>query len=194
MSHDTYRMSLPLRTLEDDDPQVAGLLQGHKKAMGMVPNMYAAMANLPALLETYSFGYERFRKTSGFTPAEQEIVFLTISRANACTYCVAAHSMLADTMSMVPKEATNATRNDKAIADEKLEALRRFTEIMVKSGGNPGADQAQAFLGAGYSEAQILAIVLAIGVKVFSNYSNHVFHTEVDPAFAGWRWALPQEQ
>ncbi len=81
MSHDTYRLGLPLRTPEDDDPQVADLLQGHKKAIGMVPNMYAAMANLPAQLETYSFGYERFRKTSGFTPAEQEIVFLTISRA-----------------------------------------------------------------------------------------------------------------
>ena len=60
MSHDTYQLSPKLRTFEDDEPQVADLLQGLKKAMGMVPNMYAAMANLPALLETYSFGYERF--------------------------------------------------------------------------------------------------------------------------------------
>ena len=193
MSHDTYRLGLPLRTPEDDDPQVADLLQGHKKAIGMVPNMYAAMANLPALLETYSFGYERFRKTSGFTPAEQEIVFLTISRANACTYCVAAHSMLADTMSNVPTQATDAVRNGDAISDGKLEALRRFTDVMVVSGGNPSADRAQAFLDAGYDETQILAIILAIGVKMFSNYSNHVFHTEVDPAFAGRRWALPND-
>jgi uncharacterized peroxidase-related enzyme len=192
MSTETFKIDLPLRTADDSDATVASLLQGHKKAMGMVPNMYAAMVNFPALLETYSFGYERFRKESGLTLAEQEVVFLTISRANSCTYCVAAHSMLADTMSKVPAAVTEAIRTDTVAPDDRLEALRRFTEIMVRSAGNPTTAQADAFLAAGFAKEQILAIILALGVKVFSNFSNHIFHTEVDPAFAGRAWQDPK--
>jgi len=33
--------------------------------------MYAGRANLPALLATYRFGYDKFRKEAGFSPAEQ---------------------------------------------------------------------------------------------------------------------------
>lgn len=46
--------------------------------------MYANMVNSRGLLERYLFGYDRFRKESGFSPAEQEVVFLTISRENGC--------------------------------------------------------------------------------------------------------------
>jgi hypothetical protein len=31
-------------------------------------------------------------------------------------------------------------------------------------------------------------VILAVSVKVISNYTNHIFHTEVDPAFAGRIW------
>ncbi len=36
----------------------------------------------------YMHGYETLREQSGFTPAEQEVVFLTISRENGCGYCI----------------------------------------------------------------------------------------------------------
>lgn len=184
----TYRIGLQLRSADDPNSEVSQPLKRAAETMGMVPNMYAGMANLPALLATYSFGYEKFRNDSGFTPAEQEIVYLTISRANQCHYCMAAHSMLADNMSNVPPEATEAIRKDKAIADEKLAALREFTQVMVESRGNPTMAQAEEFLSAGYDEVHILAIILAISTKVISNYSNHLFHTEVDDAFAAHSW------
>ncbi len=134
----------------------------------------------PGVLETYSFGYDWFRKESGFTPAEQEIVLLTISRSNSCTYCVATHSTLADVMSKVPPQTTDAIRNDTLIEDRKPEVLRRFTAHMMETAGNPSEEDAAAFLSAGYTAEQILAVVLAIGAKVFSNWSNHIFHTQVD--------------
>ena len=56
---------------------------------------------------------------------------------------------------------------------------------MNESRGNPKPKDAENFLKAGYSEKHILAIILAQAVKTISNYSNHIFHTEVDDAFAG---------
>ena len=44
------------------------------------------------------------------------------------------------------------------------------------------------FLAAGYSERHALELVLAIAVKTISNYSNHLFHTQIDPVFASYGW------
>ncbi|MGD9471220.1 MAG: carboxymuconolactone decarboxylase family protein [Novosphingobium sp.] len=186
---EVFKTSLPLRTIEDPSPIVSAPLKAAQAGMGMVPNMYAAMVNLPALLDTYNHGYGKFRAEAGFTPVEQEVVFLAISRFNGCHYCVAAHSFVGDMMSKVPAEVTDAIRDGRPVPDTKLEALRTFAHQMTESRGNPTPGQAKAFLAAGYTEEHILGIVLAISVKVISNYSNHIFHTELDPGFAGRAWS-----
>ena len=79
-----YQTTLPLLTPTTASAQGAPLLVNAQKKLGFVPNMYGAMVNSPGLLETYQLGYERFRTESGCTPAEQEVVFLTISFENGC--------------------------------------------------------------------------------------------------------------
>jgi uncharacterized peroxidase-related enzyme len=185
----TYKMqNLPIHSVESAPEKAKPILDGARKKLGFVPNMYGAMANEPALLDAYVTGYNAFHAESGLSPVEQEVVFLIISRENACTYCVAAHSVVADMMSKVPPEVTNAIRDGRAIGNEKLQALARFVAVMVATRGNPGDADVAAFTGAGYAETNILGIVLAISVKIISNYSNHVFHTPLDAAFAGRTW------
>lgn len=183
-----FKMSLSAVTLATANEYQKPLLESPLKSMGMIPNMYANMVNSPGLMETYAVGYERFRKFGGFTPIEQEVVFLTISIANECTYCVAAHSFVADMMSKLPKELTDTIRNEEKIDDPKLSALAEFTKVVFFSRGNPSKSEVKAFIEAGFEEKQILEIVLAIAVKTLSNYSNHVFHTEVDAVFSGRKW------
>jgi AhpD family alkylhydroperoxidase len=156
--------------------------------MGFVPNMYAVMANSPAVLETYMEGYARFRSDSGFTPAEQEVVFLSISLVNACDYCMAAHSVIADRMSRVPPAVTDAIRDGHTVPDAKLAALSTFTSSMLLTRGQPSRAEVHAFLRAGYEERHLLDIILAIAVKTLSNYSNHLFHTPLDEMFAAREW------
>jgi uncharacterized peroxidase-related enzyme len=183
-----YKLTLPAKTLEDAHPKAKKVLEQTQAKMGMIPNMYGTMANSPAMLQTYVHGYSQFRENSGFTSAEQELVFLTISRENECHYCMAAHSFVADNISMVPLEVTEAIRNDAPITDSKLSALRAFTQAMVISRGRPSEGDVDEFTHAGYSENHILDIILAISVKTISNYSNHVFDTPVDAAFTVRSW------
>lgn len=186
---EVFKTSLPLRRNDDPDPAVSAPLQASQDKIGMVPNMYRAMANLPGLLDAYSHAYNKFRAESGFTPVEQEVVFLAISRANGCHYCMAAHSFVGDNMTKVPTEVTDAIRDGRPVADPRLEALRAFAHVMTESRGNPTPAEARAFLDAGFEETHILGIILALSAKVISNYSNHIFHTELDPAFAGRAWS-----
>lgn len=159
------------------------------KQVGFIPNMYANMANAPAVLSTYLHGYGLFRSESGLEPAEQEVVFLAISQVNGCNYCTAAHSMIADKMSGVPKDVLQAIRDHQPIPDARLAALYATTTEMVESHGRPGPDTVKAFLDAGYQERDLLYIVLAIAVKTLSNFSNHAFATEVDERFAAYKVA-----
>ncbi|CAJ0794347.1 MAG: carboxymuconolactone decarboxylase family protein [Ralstonia sp.] len=157
------------------------------KQVGFIPNMYANMANAPAVLSTYLHGYGLFRGESGFSPAEQEVVFLAVSQVNGCSYCTAAHSMIADKMSGVPAPVLKAIREKQPIPDAKLAALFELTQDIVRTLGNPSEGKVAAFLDAGYKEQDVLYIILAVSVKVLSNYSNHAFGTEVDARFAAYK-------
>ena len=183
------KLQLPSHSENTAPEQGRAFLGTTRKNLGFIPNMYGEMVNAPGALSTYMHGYDWFRKESGFTPAEQEVIFLTISRENDCHYCMAAHSMIAEKVSKVPPQALQAVREGHAIDDTKLRALAGFVEEMVQTRGNPSQESLQAFTSAGYSEQQALQVVLAMAVKTISNYTNHLFDTPVDAAFASH--ALP---
>jgi AhpD family alkylhydroperoxidase len=72
----------------------------------MIPNLERVMANAPALLATYSFGWEVFDETS-LSPVERQIVYQTANFENECNYCVPWHTLLvkqagADTETVYP--------------------------------------------------------------------------------------------
>lgn len=182
-----YKVALPL-TIENAEPEAQDLLDVAKKKMGFVPNMYYAMANSAGLLDTYMHGYNVFREKSGFSSVEQELVFLAISQSNGCEYCMAAHSFMAEGASGVPSDVTAAIREGNPVPEEKLSALHRFTQLMVTTRGLPDRFEVDAFLSAGYAEKDILEVILAIAVKTISNYTNHIFHTDVDKVFAAHSW------
>jgi len=183
-----YKMTLPLQTPDTAGDEGRAILDKAQAQVGFLPNMYKGMVNSPALLDTYLFGYAAFRAHSTFTPQEQEVVFLTISRDNGCEYCVSAHSLIADRMTLVPAAVTDAIRDGTPIPDAKLAALSAFTHVMTSTRGLPTRADVEQFLAAGHTERHILDVILAMSVKTISNYSNHLFHTPLDDMFAARRW------
>jgi len=164
------------------------LFEKTKKSLGFVPNMYEKMGHNPALLDCYTYAYNSFRAHSGFTPVEQEVIFLSVAYENNCEYCMSAHSFVADVMSKVPKEITEAIRQGEVIPDSKLYALSRLTRLLTSNKGMVSQEEIDSFLASGYPASAVLGIIAGIGVKTMSNYSNHVTHPEVDNAFAGRKW------
>lgn len=176
-------------TIETAAPLASNIMQGTKDAMGFVPNMYGFMANNPALLDAYTHTYKTFRENAGFTPVEQEVIFLSVAYENECDYCVAAHSFVGDKMSGVPTEVTDAIREGKEIDDAKLSALSTFTRLMTRTRANVTSEDIATFLSVGYDENHILGVITGIGVKTFSNYSNHLTNTPLDEMFQERKWS-----
>jgi len=165
------------------------MLAGAKQKLGFVPNLYAGMANAPAALEAYLALSGFFEKTS-LTATEKQVVWLATSVENGCEFCVAAHSMIAKKMFGVDAATVDALRAGSALTDGKLEALHNFTRAVVRERGwvadSPAFSQ---FLGAGYTPAQALEVILGVTQKTLSNYANHLLKTPINAQFESERWS-----
>jgi len=159
------------------------------KNFGFVPNLTAVFANSPAMIEAYGVLAGHFEKTD-LTPVERQIVLMTNNRLNGCTYCMAAHSTIAQ-MQKVPTDVITALRDGTDIADPKLQALHAFTTKMNETRGHLSQADVEVFLAAGYTEANILDVILGTGLKTMSNYTNHISDTPLDTPFQGNAWTPP---
>lgn len=178
-------------TIEGAPEAAQPILKGAKESYGFVPNLLGTMAEAPALLEGYATLAGIFDKSS-FSETERQIVLMTNNVLNGCDYCMAAHTTISQ-MKGVDASVIEALRNSTPLADAKLEALRQFSIVINQSRGWPEASDVQAFVSAGYSQQNVLEVILGTSLKVMSNYTNHIADTQLDDAFSPNAWFASQE-
>ena len=173
----------------DEAPDAAKpWLEGAAKSMGgFLPNLYKEMANAPVVLEAYLTLSKLLSKTS-FSFAEQQLILLTASASNGCKYCVAAHSSGAR-MAKLDGDAINAVRDGRAAEDAKLQALHHFVKHMLDTRGKADDAEVRTFLNAGYSETQVLELMVGIAMKALSNTFSRFAKTELESINAKMEWA-----
>ena len=173
-------------TLETAPEKSKAALEGAVKQMGVIPGLYAVMAESPETFKAYQELHQLFTATS-FDAEELTVVWQTINVEHECHYCVPAHTGIAHSMNVDPA-ITEALRNQTAMPTEKLQALHDFTLAMVRERGNVSSEQMNTFFAAGYGQKQVLEVILGLSQKVISNYVNHVAKTPVDPMFEQFTW------
>ncbi|MCV6547299.1 MAG: carboxymuconolactone decarboxylase family protein [Cohaesibacter sp.] len=151
------------------------------------------MAESPALLDAY-LSLSKIFATTSLSETERQIIAMSNNRLNGCTYCMAAHSVIAK-KGGVPEDVIEALRTNQSIQDPKLEALRQFAIEINESRGWPKESSIEALLAVGYSRQTVLEVILGTAYKVLSNYTNHVASTETDAVFqtAAWSPNLAQD-
>lgn len=162
-------------------------LEAVKQKFGMIPNLMGMFANYPPALNSYLAVSANF-ENSGFSPIEQQVIQITVSRENECTYCVAAHTVIS-AMGKLDEKIISQLRQGERLDDQKLEALRTFTKRVVAAKGFVDSSDIDAFVSAGYQQEQILGVVLGVGLKTISNYMNHIVSTPLDTAFSNAKWS-----
>jgi uncharacterized peroxidase-related enzyme len=171
-------------------PSPAGeRLAALRKAWGFIPNLHATLAEAPTVLEGYDALFALAAKGTR-SAAEQQVVFLTASRLNGCEYCVSGHTALAGRAGL-DAAAIEALREGGALADARLETLRRFAASVVEQRGHVGEAGLEAVFAAGFTRAQVLEVVLIVATKVISNYVNHLTGTPLDAFMAPTAWVAP---
>ena len=175
-----------IHEIEDAPEAARPLLEGvQAKTGGFLPNLYKGLAEAPQALNAYLTLSDLLAKTS-LSAQEQQVVLLAASIENNCHYCVAAHSSGAR-MAKVDKEEIALLRRGEPVGEPRLQALRLFTEAVVRERGHV-SDHLAAFREAGYTRAQALEVVMAVAMKTLSNYANHIIDTPLDDLLERMAW------
>lgn len=159
----------------------AEVLSKVKERYGFIPNLAAYIAEAPLVLDSVMGLSGAFDKTS-FSPQEQQIILATVSVLNDCSYCRTAHTALSRKAGMDDK-TLKAVLDISPLPDKKQNALRDFTRALIEERGQVDEEKIHAFLGAGYTKAQVFEVVLGIAMKTLTNYSNHLAGAEPNREF-----------
>jgi uncharacterized peroxidase-related enzyme len=176
------RLSVP--SLESDTGPSGQVYAQIKKAIGSVPNTYAAIAaHGPAALKSV-LAADAVLAAGTLTKRDQEVIKLVISAASGCEYCVAGHSHLARLAGVKP-DVLEQIREGQPTGDARRDELVGFVRKLQQSSGTVSDEDFAAIKAAGYSDAQLVEISLAFATTVFTNVFNRINDTEIDfPAVA----------
>jgi len=147
-----------------------------QKGIGFVPNLYAYFAKNNTALQDYLAFQNRKSTLSG---KEREVVNLVTSQINNCRYCQSAHTALGK-MNGFSDEQIIEIRKGEASFNPKLDALAKFTASVVENRGHAAEEAVEAFFEAGYTEANMIDVVIVVGDKIISNYIHNITGFAID--------------
>jgi uncharacterized peroxidase-related enzyme len=171
------RISTP--AVEAATGATAELFAQIKKAAGKVPNTYAVIgAHGPAALKAM-LNADAVLAAGSLSKQDQETIKLAVSATVGCDYCEAAHSVLGKLAGLKP-EILRQIRAGDTTGDAKRDALVRFVRLLVQSRGTVDNAEVAAIRAAGYTDAQLVDISLALAVITFTNAFNRINDTTLD--------------
>ncbi|VXD14590.1 carboxymuconolactone decarboxylase family protein [Marinoscillum sp. 108] len=147
-----------------------------EKRIGFVPNLYAYYAkNATALTDLLALE----NRKSSLNAKEKEVVNLVVSQYNGCKYCVSAHTQLALKRGFSDEQILEI-RKGSATFDPKLHALAEFSLELSSKNGKVSEATKEQFFEAGYSEANMIDVVVLAGGRTMANYIHNLVGFEID--------------
>lgn len=147
-----------------------------QKNLGFVPNLYAYYAKNDTALADYLALQNR---KSTLKAKEREVINLVTSQINGCKYCQSAHTVLGK-MNGFTDEQVLSLRKGEAPFDSKLDALVKLTAAIVEHRGKVSQEVKAIFFEAGYTEANLVDVIMVVGDKIISNYIHNLAGFEID--------------
>lgn len=162
-------------TREQVAPANQAIFDNLQKALGFVPNLYATIAHSDNGLSRF-LAYQN-AKTS-LSNKEKEAVNLIVSQVNGCVYCQSAHLVLGK-MNGFSDEQLLDIRNAKS-TDPKLNSLVKLAANITKNKGNATDETVSEFFAQGYTNENLVDLILQISDKTAMNYLHNLTQIPVD--------------
>lgn len=169
------RLTAP--TPDDIPAEAQSILDGIRSQFGFAPGMFNTLAANPAVLQIVmtlqrSIGHLLDANT-------RHTIALAVSQSNGCSYCQALHTFVSSELGGMSTDDIELARTGSS-TDPRRAAVARFAQRVIDTRGQVGDADIAGVRGAGYSDAEILAIVTVAVVFLLTNYLNNVNQTVVD--------------
>ena len=171
------RINIPA-TVEAAPGAAQPLLNSVKSKLGSVPNLFRLLAVSPAALEGY-LGLSGALGKGTLDARTRERIALAVAEFNGCGYCTAAHAFIGRNVAGLSDAEIAANRNGSSTDDRAAAAVRFAVKVVEARGQVSNADVASIRV-AGYSDAEVIEIVLHVALNTLTNYVNEVAETAID--------------
>ena len=146
-------------------------------AFGAVPNMFKAIGNSSAALQSM-FGSFGALGNGKISPQLGEQIAVHVADINRCEYCLAAHTVLGQNAGLSAEQMASAQAGKST--DSKTQAALEFAGKLVKNQAQVTQNDVQAVRDAGFSDEDVAEILAHVALNIFTNYTNIAFNVDVD--------------
>ena len=152
-------------------------LAATKKLFGSTPNMFATAAQSPATLAAMNGFFASLGKSPlGGKVGEQ--VAVAIAQANACQYCLSAHTAIGGMHGVSAANLASARHGHSD--DPKAQAAISLALEIVRTKGRVSDATLATARAAGLTDGEIVEVVGHVALNIFTNYLNNLADTDVD--------------
>jgi uncharacterized peroxidase-related enzyme len=163
---------------EDAAGKTADLLAQVQRSLGLVPTMTKAMANSPALLQSY-LALSGAVAAGTLPAAVRERLAIATAQLNGCEYCLSAHTYIGGQIAKVDTGELDAARRANS-DDPHIAALLALSNTIAANAGDVDEAELKAAGEAGVSEQEIGELVANLALNILTNYFNVLARVDND--------------
>lgn len=173
--------SFEIYTVETAPEKSREILGKIQSKYGFIPNVFGEMAESPALLKSYWEASE-VQSWGNLSPSEIFIIEMTSCTLNNAPYCIAELVTLGEKHG-IARETIEQLRHEQPLKNQKLEALRQFTSVVMKKLGRAEKRDLDAFFDAGYKNVHVMEVIQHLSRQFMKNYVSLIVSTPLDQTF-----------
>lgn len=181
--------SYPVHTIESAPAQSKPALQQLQQVFGLIPNLAAAMAASPVLINGFVGLFGRVHASS-LTERQIQTLLLTNAVTNASAWAVAFHTALALKQGVASADV-EAIRGGGTPNDAELAALSTLARTLIEKRGHLAESERRRFLDAGFSAEQVLEVIAVVAASTITNYAGSITQPQIDAPFEQFAWHAP---
>lgn len=153
------------------------LFDAIESQLGMVPNFLKVFGQSPAALRAF-LGLHSIAADGFLDGQTRERIALALAEQNACEYCVSAHTAIGRKAGLNTAEM-DANRAGSS-QDAKAAVAVKFAKSLAEHNGEVTNTELLEVRNAGYSEAEIVEIIVHVGMNVLTNILGKASRVTID--------------
>jgi alkylhydroperoxidase family enzyme len=176
----------PIHTIASAPEGSKSALEQLQQAFGVLPNLAAAIANSPKLINSLVGVFQQVH-TSSLTEPEIQIVLLTDAVANSNTYAVAFHTALA-LQQGINSEETDAIRERRVPTGKRFAALSTLAKKLIEKRGHMSEQELDLFIATGFTKEQVMEVIAIVAASTITNYAGTIANPPLEDPFRQYAW------
>lgn len=157
--------------------EAKNLLASVQAKLGMTPNFLRVLAHSPAALSSF-IGLYGIAEEGSLDVETRERIALALAEQNSCEYCLSAHTAIGRNVGLTGAEM-GANRQGTS-HDPKAAAAVMFARALAEHKGEVTNAELEAVRQAGYGEAEIVEIIVHVGMNLLTNILGKASRVEID--------------